>query len=240
MKRAYQIELAIFRDSALQLLGLGLLTAILISFGVQTSLAAPAVLSCMFFMIGSMGAAVYDEQSNWGRFRLTLPLSRRDVVVGRYGAIVTLGLEGTVVGLAVALGLGWLSSIAQFPGNLSDTLAIKGELLPALFIVTAFCILIGSAVAAVVTPIYFALGQTKATQLLPTIIVMLFVLPVVFFGNSGLLSNGILEIDVAALLDFISTPVGVTISCAALIALAVVVLGVSVAISLKLYERREL
>ena len=47
----------------------------------------------MFFMMGAMGLAAYDELNHWGLFRLTLPLSRRDVVLGRYGAIVTLGLH---------------------------------------------------------------------------------------------------------------------------------------------------
>ena len=55
---------------------------------------------------------------------------------------------------------------------------------------TAACVLIGSAVASVVTPVYFKLGQTKATQLLPTAIVVLLVVPITLLGNLGILEGG--------------------------------------------------
>lgn len=241
MKRAYLIELAIFRDYGTQLLGLGLLVAVLISVGMQTALAAPAVLSCMFFMMGAMGAAAYDEQGGWGLFRLTMPLSRRDVVLGRYGAIVTLGLGGMAAGVAVALVLGAAASAGLLPGGLSETFRLDADLMGVMALVTAFCLLIGSTVASVVTPVYFRLGQTKATQLLPTVIVMLFVLPVVFLGNSGLLDGGLPGFElVLRLLDFLGTAQGTALGCAAMVALSAALLCASAAVSLRLYETREL
>ncbi len=241
MKRAYLIELAIFRDYGTQLLGLGLLVAVLISVGMQTALAAPAVLSCMFFMMGAMGAAAYDEQSGWGLFRLTMPLSRRDVVLGRYGAIVTLGLGGMAAGVAVALVLGAAASAGLLPGGLSETFRLDADLMRVMALVTAFCLLIGATVASVVTPVYFRLGQTKATQLLPTVIVMLFVLPVVFLGNSGLLDGGLPGLElVSRLLDLLGTAQGTALGCAAMVALSAALLCVSAALSLRLYETREL
>ena len=148
-----------------------------------------------------MGSAAYDEQNNWGLFRLTMPLSRRDMVLGRYGAIATLGM----------------------------------------LFATAFCVLIGSVVAGVVTPIYFMLGQTKATQLLPTVIVLLFVIPVVALSNSGFLDAGTLDFAVLAdILTLIETPGGVAVSCIVFLVLAATVLVVSVLVSLRLYGKREL
>lgn len=237
MRSAYLIELTIFRDYGKQLLALGFLVAALVSCGMQTVLAAPSIITCMFFMMGAMGAAAYDEQNDWGRFRLTMPLSRRDVVLGRYGAIVTLGLGGMVVGLLAAFAISAVASAAELPGELS----LDAGTLSAMAFATTFCLLIGATVASVVTPIYFRLGQTKATQLLPTIIVMIFVLPVVFLGNSGLLDGALPGLEqVAAFLAYIETPEGLVVGCAGMVAAAAAILAVSAAISLRLYETREL
>ena len=239
MKRAYLIELTVFRDYGKQLLALGFLVAVLVGCGMQTVLAAPSIITCMFFMMGAMGAAAYDEQNDWGRFRLTMPLSRRDVVLGRYGAIVTLGLGGMAVGLLAALAIGAVASAVELPGELSQVLALDGGTLSAMAFATTFCLLIGSTVASVVTPIYF--GQTKATQLLPTIIVMLFVLPVVFLGNSGLLDGALPGLEqIAAFLAYIETPEGLVVGCAGMVAASAAILALSAALSLRLYETREL
>ena len=241
MKRAYLIELTVFRDYGKQLLALGFLVAVLVGCGMQTVLAAPSIITCMFFMMGAMGAAAYDEQNDWGRFRLTLPLSRCDVVLGRYGAIVTLGLGGMAVGVLAALALGAVASAVELPGELSEALSLSGDTLSGMAFATTFCLLIGATVASVVTPIYFRLGQTKATQLLPTIIVMIFVLPVVFFGNSGLLDGAIPGLDqIAAFLAYIETPEGLVVGCAGMVAATAVILAASAALSLRLYETREL
>ena len=241
MKRAYLIELTVFRDYGKQLLALGFLVAVLVGCGMQTVLAAPSIITCMFFMMGAMGAAAYDEQNDWGRFRLTLPLSRRDVVLGRYGDIVTLGLGGMAVGVLAALALGVVASAVELPGELSEALSLSGDTLSGMAFATTFCLLIGATVASVVTPIYFRLGQTKATQLLPTIIVMIFVLPVVFLGNSGLLDGAIPGLDqIAAFLAYIETPEGLVVGCAGMVAATAVILAASAALSLRLYETREL
>ena len=65
MKTAYLIEMTIFRDYARQLIGLGALVSLCIGFGMQTPLAMPATLTCMFFMMAAMGLAAYDELNRW-------------------------------------------------------------------------------------------------------------------------------------------------------------------------------
>lgn len=241
MKRAFLIELTIFRDYGKQLLALGVLVSILIGLGTGTALATPAVLACMFFMMGAMSAAAYDEQNDWALFRLTMPLSRRDVVLGRYAAIAVLGLAGAATGIAVAVVLSAVAGTVGLPGNLAQTFLLDGDQPLAMAFATAFCVLVGATVAAVVTPIYFRLGQTKATQLLPTIIVMLFVVPVVLLGNSGLLDAGELDWQwLVDILSYIETPLGVAVGCTVMLAAAAAVLGISTAVSLKLYEGREL
>lgn len=238
MKRAYLIELIIFRDYGKQLLPLGFLVAALIYCGTKTILAGPSIITILYFMMGAMGAAAYDEQNDWGRFRLTLPLSRRDVVLGRYGAIVTLGLGGMAVGLLAAFAISAVAHAVELPGELSQALALDAGALSAMTLSTASSLLIGSAVASIVTPIYFCLGQTKATQLLPMFIVVIFNLPLVFSGLLGGSLPGIEYID--ALFAYSETPEGLMLSCVGMVAAAAAILGLSAAIALRLYETREL
>ena len=241
MKRAFLLEMTIFRDYARQLVGLGLLVSLCIGLGMQTPLAMPATLTCMFFMMSSMGLAAYDQLNHWELFRLTLPLSRRDVVLGRYAAIVTFGLLGMVVGLVAALAATAVVSAVGLPGEVGEAFAFDPDMLSVMAVVTCFTLFIGSVVASVVTPLYFRLGQTRATQILPTAIVLLFVVPVVVLGNSGMLDGGIPGMElVSAALEALDTPAGMAVGCVVLIALSAVALAISAAVSLKLYERREL
>ena len=188
MKRAFLLEMTIFRDYARQLVGLGLLVSLCIGLGMQTPLAMPATLTCMFFMMSAMGLAAYDQLNHWELFRLTLPLSRRDVVLGRYAAIVTFGLLGMVVGLVAALAATGVVSAVGLPGEVGEAFAFDPDMLSVMAVVTCFTLLIGSVVASVVTPLYFRLGQTRATQILPTVIVLLFVVPVAWPWDAWLLS----------------------------------------------------
>ena len=241
MKSAYLIEMTIFRDYAKQLVALGALVSLCIGVGMQTPLAMPATLTCMFFMMSAMGLAAYDQLNHWELFRLTLPLSRRDIVLGRYAAIVTLGLIGMVVGFAGALVSIAAIGAMGIDGEIGDAFASEPDMLAGMAVVSCFTLLIGSVVASVVTPIYFRLGQTRATQILPTIIVLMFVIPVVILGNSGMLEGGIPGMDLlSSALEALDTPTGMAVGCIILVALSAVALCISAAISLKLYERREL
>lgn len=100
---------------------------------------------------------------------------------------------------------------------------------------------LGSLIASIETPIYFKFGQNKTTQWLPMITVLLFVGPMLIINGTGILDNGSMSFGtIASLLGFIETPVGVATCFAIFLAFTVVVLGVSAAVSLKLYEGREL
>ena len=241
MKSAYLIEMTIFRDYAKQLVALGALVSLCTGVGMQTPLAMPATLTCMFFMMSAMGLAAYDQLNHWELFRLTLPLSRRDIVLGRYAAIVTLGLLGMVVGTLGAVAIMAVVTAAGVPGEVGEAFAYDPDMLGVMAVVSCFTLLIGTVVASVVTPIYFRLGQTRATQILPTIIVLLFVVPVVVLGNSGMLDGGIPGMELlSGALEALETPAGMAVGCVILIALSAAALCISAAISLKLYEKREL
>ena len=240
MKRAYLLEMGIFRSYTFYLLVIGFFITVLVGVGMQTAIVAPAILTCMCFMMGAMGAAAYDDQNGWGKYRLTLPLSRRDVVAGRYAAIVTLGLIGAVVGSIASFAVMGIASAVELPGGLSEPLSLNDDRVCGMAFATATCVLIGATVASVVTPVYFKFGQTKATQLLPTIIVILFVVPFMILGNSGILSDDTSLRFISDFNAFVEEPTGLAITIVAIIAVSILLLVISAAVSLKLYGRREL
>lgn len=241
MKRAYQIEMTVMHQYARQLLALGVFVAACTCVGMGSIVAAPGVLTCMYFIMGALATSAYDEQNGWGLFRLTMPLSRRDVVIGRYGMIATIGLIGMVAGLVGGTALAAIATVAPLPGDLSTTFGLTQDNIQAMVFSCALCAVIGSGIAAVETPVYLRFGQTKATQWIPMISVILFIGPMMILGATGGLGNfaGIAD-ALIAVFAFIETPLGAITSLAASLVAVFLILGVSAAISIRLYERREL
>lgn len=241
MKRAYLIEMTIFRDYFKQLMGVGCFVAVFVSMGMGTIVAVPAILTMMFFMLGTMAAATYDEQNNWGLYRLTLPVSRRDVVLARYGVIVTLGLAGMLLMSAICAVLMAVATVVELPLGLSEILASNPGTVQGMVFAVAFCMALGALIASIETPIYFRFGQNKTTQWIPMVTVLLFVGPMLIVNGTGILDGGAIPAEaIAQLLGFIETPAGVAACFGIALVVAAVALGVSAAVSLKLYERREL
>ena len=241
MKRAYLMELTVFRDYFKQLLGVGCFVAVFVSIGMGTIVSAPAILTMMFFLLGTMAAATYDEQNNWALYRLTMPLSRRDVVLARYGVIVTLGVGAMFLTSAVCAAIMGLTTVVELPLGLSEVFAFDPDTLLGMVFSVAFCMALGALLAAIETPIYFKLGQNKTTQWIPMITVFLFVGPMLLVSATGVFEDGAAALEIfLPLLSFIQTPAGVAASFCIAVAFAGAALAISAAISLKLYEGREL
>ena len=162
-------------------------------------------------------------------------------MLARYGVIVTLGLMGLAAGWAACAALLALSGVIDLPFGLSDAIAFDQDMLQGAIFATAFCMGLGSLIAAIETPIYFKFGQNKTTQWLPMITVLLFVGPMLIINGTGILDNAAISMDtIAQLLGFVETPVGVAACLGIAVVFTLAVLGISAALSLKLYERREL
>ena len=196
----------------------------------------------MFFLMGTMAAAAYDEQNNWGLFRLTMPVSRRDIVLARYGVIVTLGLMGLAAGVGRLCGAARAlrcnrPAVRSFGGHsFRPGYAARCDI--------RYSVLHGARLAHRRNrdaPSTSSLVRTRPTQWLPMITVLLFVGPMLIINGTGILDNAAISMDmIAQLLGFIETPVGVAACLGIAVVFTLAVLGISSAISLKLYERREL
>ena len=67
--------------------------------GAATSVSVMMTLLCAFSLAG------YEDQNNWGRFRAALPLPRREVVAGRYVTVLILAFAGVLLSVALSLTL---------------------------------------------------------------------------------------------------------------------------------------
>lgn len=74
---------------------------------VMGAVGTAAAIAAMVPFTGLFSLAAYDEQNNWELFRLTLPLTRRQVVFGRYASIALLTVGSLALALVLGLGIAW-------------------------------------------------------------------------------------------------------------------------------------
>lgn len=241
MLRAYLVDIAVLRDYSRALLGLGFFVAVCVSLGMRTTVMVPGLLTMMYLLLGVSGTNSFDDANGWGRLRLTMPLSRRDVVLARYGAIVTFGCGGLAAGLVAALILAAIALVVPLPGGLSPALALSGDALLGMLLSAGALFAVGSLCAAVEVPLFFRFGSTRATQYLPLVPLVALLCPIIVLGGSGMINESTLTAEgIAGALGHIWSPAGVAACLVGLLALSTALLGISAAISLRLYETREL
>ena len=186
----------------------------------------------------------YDEQNNWQAFRQALPLSRGQVVCGRYVTVALCVFASLLVGIAVTLliDLGISVAISIHPGlqlnswsELID-LSLRPWDLLGLF---AACGAAGVAVSffglALTLPFMFRFGFTRGARYIPLVFVALSLL--VSLTMQGISSSGFDPATLAPLLENSATIVEISLAA---VLVSLVVYGLSCLVSLRLYITREL
>ena len=100
MIRAWHLDLMMIRQR--MLLNLPISLVLCLWLGLQTQSPATVVAAALFMTYPMVGMQLgqYDELKGWKSYRMTLPLSRSDIVAGRYLTLLTL----VIVGLLTAAG----------------------------------------------------------------------------------------------------------------------------------------
>ena len=172
-------------------------------------------LALMFAYSVGFTLAAYDERNDWERFRLTLPLSRANVVQGRYATFVVMTLVGFVLGMAVtAIVYGLSLALPQT------------ELFAGLFEGMDWQIVLGMVAASiafslalwlVALPLVARFGMTKAVRYLPLAFIILLPIGTVLVQKAG--PPPAFVLDLAA---WASTPTGTVTLVAAVLAVMAV------------------
>ena len=233
MKTMIVSDFAILRPTLVQLAGICTVVALFMGYATGSIVSGGAAVAAMtpFMLLFSLAAA--DEQGGWERFRLTLPLTRRQVVFGRYATLGIIALGA--IAFALTLSFAALAVLNLLPAPVIPTRLTPGDNSPAAIIggvVGGVCsVMVGMAVA---LPLIMRFGMTKTTRIVPAVVVIFLALGAGFFGD-GIQPTGALA-DFAQWLD---TGSNYLVAAALAVAAAVVIYGASALVAAKLYEPRE-
>ena len=229
MKAMVFSDLITARNSFGALLGITLFVSAFIAVGTDTLIAAVACMGAMVPFMYLFSISAYDEQGGWEQFRLTLPLTRRQVAYGRYASM--LALTGCAMVLALAAGLLLGAVAGALPAGMVPEGLLLGVTTPEMLVVAVVAVgLIILLSAAVTLPLIMRFGMTKGTRLVP--VVMLLALSAV----AGLLGTGLDTIGLDAVLT--SGSIMMVMAVGAVVALSLY--GASALLAARLYEQREL
>lgn len=238
MKTMLLSDLLTMRSSLQQMLAIVLAITIVMAAAMGTLTAALAAVSAMIPFLYLFSVSSIDEQNGWERYRLTLPLSRRQVAFGRSASMLVVTAATVAVAIVFAL---ILSAIA---GAIADgqpdsplapfTLAENPPAsIVACVVLSALVILVGAAVA---LPLIARFGVTRASRFLPLVVVLILALGIGFAGE------GVSSMDFLMFLDVHMTAGdygAIAIPLAAIAAGSLIIYCASTFLAAKLYEQRE-
>lgn len=216
-----------------------LLVIIVVMAAAMGSLIGPlAAVAAMVPFLYLFTVSSMDEQNGWERFRLTLPLSRRQVIFGRSASMAVITFATAVIASLFALAIAAVAS-AIVNGRTDNLLAPftlaqnPPEVIISCVVLVALTILVGGAVA---LPLIARFGVTKASRFLPLVVVLLIAFGVGFFGENVSSMDFLTYLDAqiaAGNYGAIALPLG------ALAAGALAIYCAATLLAAKLYEQRE-
>lgn len=230
MKAMIFSDLITSKNSFAQLLGMTLFVAIFIAAGTSTLVTSAACIAAMVPFMYLFSISAYDEQSGWERFRLTLPISRRQVAYGRYASMMVIVLISLAVSWLVSMAIGFIAE-NFFVGIAPDGLFLSEWSPLELFAVGVITEAVIILAAAVSLPLIMRFGMTKGSRLVPVIMVFALCAALGFF------TSGIGAFDLEALL---SGEFEIALAVAVILLASFALYVISACISARLYETREL
>lgn len=237
MKTMIYSDFAMIRSYILQQGVLGVVIAFFLCWGMSSLYAVvPAVTFTGAFSLVFTIIAL-DENNHWERFRLSLPLSRKQIVVGRYLSALILAIIALILGIIL---LGVFTLIIQAGAG---SLPFSEELVSQIdhfewqgfagVVVISIVGMLGF--AALILPFTMKFGLTKAVRLIPFAFMLVIVIVSMIIGSS----EAGLTVHITNFFATISTPKGMTIAIIGATLGIIVLYCISCFISIRLYENRE-
>ncbi len=224
------------RGTILQLVGMAVVVGICVGFAMQRVVVVASALSVMLPFLFLFSLAATDEANDWQRFRLTLPITRHQVVFGRYGTLLIISVLSALLSLVISgivMALAWgLSANFTFDEGLMPT----SETIKDMGLILLICLCISLISIAVSAPLIMRFGLNKATRLGPVIVVLGLSFGLVLFGDSGIGEHIAEGVGWALSLGGVAPVLVVVV----LLAIVLLLYGISALIAAKLYETRVL
>lgn len=236
MLRMMKMELAVLKKYLKQITFTMLIVIVCLVAGMGSLMSVPGVAFLTVTFSVSMSASAYDDQNGWGSYRLVMPVTRREVVQGRYALNLLLAIAAAAVAAVLMTAFIALGSAVELPEFLANLAVWDNQQLEATLAASISCACIGLCICSVTLPAYFKFGMTKATQYLPFIMIFLSVAPFLVLGVIG----GPLLDQVKGAIELAETTGGLGLIAFAALAVSLAVYAASSFIAVRLYSARDL
>lgn len=236
MLRMMKMELAVLKKYLKQITFTMLIVIVCLVAGMGSLMSVPGVAFLIVTLSVSMSASAYDDQNGWGSYRLVMPVTRREVVQGRYALNLLLAIAAAAVAAVLMTAFIALGSAVELPEFLANLAVWDNQQLEATLAASTSCACIGLCMCSVTLPAYFKFGMTKATQYLPFIMIVLSVAPFLVLGVIG----GPLLDQVKGAIELAETTGGLGLIAFAALAISLAVYAASSFIAVRLYSARDL
>lgn len=236
MLRMMKMELAVLKKYLKQDTFTTLIVIVCLVAGMGSLTSVPGAAFLMETFSVSIIVSAYDDQNGWGSYRLVMPVTRREVVQGRYALNLLLAIAAAVVAAVLMTAFIALGSAVELPEFLANLAVWDNQQLEATLAASISCACIGLCICSVTLPAYFKFGMTKATQYLPFIMMFLGVAPLLVLGVIG----GPLLDQVKGAIELAETTGGLGLIAFAALAISLAVYAASSFIAVRLYSARDL
>lgn len=236
MLRMMKMELAVLKKYLKQITFTMLIVIVCLVAGMGSLMSVPGMAFLTVTFSVSMSASAYDDQNGWGSYRLVMPVTRREVVQGRYALNLLLAIAAAAVAAVLMTAFIALGSAVELPEFLANLAVWDNQQLEATLAASTSCACIGLCMCSVTLPAYFKFGMTKATQYLPFIMIVLSVAPFLVLGVIG----GPLLDQVKGAIELAETTGGLGLIAFAALAISLAVYAASSFIAVRLYSARDL
>lgn len=238
MKAMIFSDLITMRRSLVQLFGIMAMISVIMAVAVDTLAAAAACAASMIPIMFAFSVSAYDEMNQWESFRLALPMSRRSVVAGRYASLLLVTAASLAVSIVCSFAIAGASALltdGMGPTSPAASLLLESnppEMIVGSGLLGAVAVLASAAVA---LPFIMRFGVTRAARLLPLAVLICVWGFVYLVGEDGPLGALLPEGARWLLSDdgFVALTAIVVVAALALYA-------ASLAVSLRVYARRDL
>ena len=236
MLRMMKMELAVLKKYLKQITFTMLIVIVCLVAGMGSLMSVPGVAFLTVTFSVSMSASAYDDQNGWGSYRLVMPVTRREVVQGRYALNLLLAIAAAAIAAVLMTAFIALGSAVELPEFLANLAVWDNQQLEVTLAASTSCACIGLCMCSVTLPAYFKFGMTKVTQYLPFIMIVLSVAPFLVLGVIG----GPLLDQVKGAIELAETTGGLGLIAFAALAISLAVYAASSFIAVRLYSARDL
>lgn len=181
MKTMFLCDLVTMRRTLWQITGSVLLALLIITVATRSLLAGPVAIAILYGFMYLSSVFALDESNGWASYRLTLPLTRRSVMLGRYASVFAVTL---VAGAFIALLVAAFAALwPHLPPHITSLLVqekIEAGSLMQLVVLLAAILLIGISLA---VPFIVRFGVTKGSRVITLVLLVLPSLGIAQFGD---------------------------------------------------------